>query len=272
MAIKTMLRALMLLSPIFIYDNSYAQVVETNSFESIKTSQNKKSMNNTLFDMFEDYRGEQSRKVSKVSHTRIANYDFTNVIMDSVNHENIGIIGDNYQRLVMRINKVKVDPKNKTKYLVSGRSQVKQNITDFNGVIALQDVYLYDRFDYGVDEEYRNKGLKEQGFAIFDYQLNEDAKQKYSGVFTGKLYAKWYLTDDGSMHYDFINYYSDSYFNNLYYGVWSEYGSSKHKVATWADHKLPQEVSPDLNIGAGEFSPNPKYFKYGWANYTFNLF
>lgn len=267
-----MFRALILLSPIFIYTNSYAQAVKTNSVESANSLEKSRAMNNTLFDMFANYRGEQNRKVSKISHTKIANYNFTNVIMDSVSHENIGIIGNNYQRLIMRIDKVKVDPKNKTKYLVSGRSQVKQNITDFNGIIALQGFYLYDRFDYGVDEEYRNKRLKEQGFAIFDYQLNEDAKQKYSGVFTGKLYAKWYLTDDGSMHYDFINYYSDSYFNNLYYGVWSEYGSSKHKVATWADHKLPQEVAPDLNIGAGGFSPNPKYFKYGWANYTFNLF
>lgn len=169
----------------------------------------------------------------------------------------------------MKINQVQVDSKNKNKYLVSGSSQVKQNVTDFKGIMQLQGVYLYDSFDYGIDEEYRDKGLKEQGFAVFDYQLNEDPKQRYSGVFTGKLYAKWYLTADGVLHYDSINYYSDSYFNNLYYGTWSEYGSHKSKVATWADYQLPQDIAPDLNIGAGAFSPNTKYFKYGWASYNF---
>lgn len=269
---KTLLRALILLSPIFIYINSYAQIAKTNSVESVNSLEKSKVMNNTIFSIFKNDRAKGKRRnISKVSRIKSANYDFTNVITDSVNRSNIGIIGDSYQRLIIKIDKVKVDPKSKTKYLVSGRSQVKQNITGFDGIIDLQSVYLYDRFDYGVDEEYKNKGLKEQGFAIFDYQLNEDSKQRYSGIFTGKLYAKWYLTNDGNMYYDFINYYSDSYFNNLYYGTWSEYGSSQHKIATWADYKLPQEVVPDLNIGAGEFSPNPKYFKYGWANYSYNF-
>ena len=270
--IKTMLRTLILFSPVFVYTNSYAQSFETNSVESVHNSESSKAMNNIIFDMFEDYRGEWDREVSKVSRKKIANYGFTNAIIGSINRDNIGIIGDNYQRLIMKINQVQVDLKDKTRYHVSGRSQVKQNITEFEGIMDLESVYLYNRFDYGIDEEYRDKGLKEQGFAVFDYQLNEDSKQKYSGVFTGQLYTKWYLTDDGVMHYDFINYYSDSYFNNLYYGTWREYGSVQSKVATWADYKLPQEVAPNLNIGAGAFSPNPKYFKYGWAEYQFNFF
>ena len=273
MMIKTMLRTLILLSPVCMYTNSYAQSFEADSVESINNLENSKAMNDSIFSIFKNYRaGGKGRNTSKVSRIKIANYDFSNAIIGSINRDNIGIIGDNYQRLIMKINQVQVDPKDKTRYHVSGRSQVKQNITEFEGIMNLESVYLYDRFDYGVDEEYRDKELKEQGFAIFDYQLNEDIKQKYSGVFTGQFYAKWYLTDDGVMHYDFINYYSDSYFNNLYYGTWREYGSSQSKVATWADYKLPQEVAPNLNIGAGAFSPDPKYFKYGWADYRFDSF
>jgi hypothetical protein len=251
-----------------MYTNSYAQSFETNSIESINNLENSEAMNNAIFDIFKNDRaGGKNRKISRVSQAKSAHYDFSNVIIGSATRDNIGIIDDNYQRLTMVLYQIRVDPKDPSRYQVSGRSQVNQNKTDFNGTFKLKELYLYDQFDYGVDEEYQDKGLIEQGFAVFDYQLNEDSTQQYSGVFTGKLYSKWYLTDDDVIHYDFIDYYSDSYFNNLYYGTWREYGNTQSKVATWADYKLPQEVVPDLNIGAGTFSPNPKYLKYGWAQY-----
>ena len=273
MMIKTMLRALILLSPVVMYTNSYAQSFEADSVESINNLENSKAMNDSIFSIFKNYRaGGKGRNTSRVSQAKSAHYDFSSVIIGSATRDNIGIIGDNYQRLTMVLYQIRVDPKDPSRYQVSGRSQVNQNKTDFNGTFKLKKLYLYDQFDYGVDEEYQDKGLIEQGFAVFDYQLNEDSTQQYSEVFTGKLYSKWYLTDDDVIHYDFIDYYSDSYFNNLYYGTWREYGNTQSKVATWADYKLPQEVAPNLNIGAGAFSPNPKYFKYGWADYRFDSF
>lgn len=105
--IKTMLRALILLSPVFMYSNSYAQSFETNSVESVHNSENSKAMNYAVFSIFKNYRaGGQGRSISKISQTKIANYDFTNAIIGSINRDNIGIIGDNYQRLIMKINQV----------------------------------------------------------------------------------------------------------------------------------------------------------------------
>ena len=266
-----MLRALILLSPIFIYTNSYAQVAKIDSIGSINSLEKRSAMSNMVFEVFEVFKDHSAhgkkRNISKVGRKKIAHYDFTTVIAASTNHQTIGIIGDNYQRLIMDIDHVTKDPQHPNRYLVSGYAQVRKNITDFQGSLTLADIYRYDRFDYGVDEEYRDKGLTEQGFAVFHYQLTENPQQRYSGVFEGQLYSKWYLTDDGVMHYDFIDYYSDSYFNNVYYGTWRAYDSDQSKMATWADYKLPREIAPDLNIGAGDFSPNPKYFKYGWADY-----
>jgi hypothetical protein len=44
-----------------------------------------------------------------------------------------------------------------------------------------------------------------------------------------------------------------------------EYGNPKLKICNWGEFRIP--FSGDLDIGAGEFSPNPKYFSKGWADY-----
>lgn len=47
-------------------------------------------------------------------------------------------------------------------------------------------------------------------------------------------------------------------------GTWTEYNSNEMKCSNWGERRIP--FSGDLDIGAGEFSPNPKYFDKGWEN------
>jgi hypothetical protein len=44
--------------------------------------------------------------------------------------------------------------------------------------------------------------------------------------------------------------------------MWTANGASRVKVANWGEFRIPD--SGDLDIGAGEFGPNPKYLKQGW--------
>ena len=41
--------------------------------------------------------------------------------------------------------------------------------------------------------------------------------------------------------------------------------TGKSKICNWGDYRIP--LCNDLDIGTGEFSPNPKYLKNGWSNY-----
>ncbi|MBM0654943.1 hypothetical protein JMN11_14995 [Capnocytophaga genosp. AHN8471] len=38
------------------------------------------------------------------------------------------------------------------------------------------------------------------------------------------------------------------------------------KPCNWGLHRIP--CSGDLDYGAAEFSPNEKYYPYGWKDYT----
>ena len=86
--------------------------------------------------------------------------------------------------------------------------------------------------------------------------------QTGSGVFTGYLLFYWYETNDGKFVYDDIDSHSDSYCNNQYAGTWKSNKTKKSKPCAWGQYRVPN--SGDLDIGAGDFSVNPKYAKNGW--------
>lgn len=198
---------------------------------------------------------------SKNMLNEYSKYDFSSLLSDN-GQEIIGILGKDYKRLIIKVQNATKD--NDKSYNISGQSQVKTNITEFKGNLKLKKIYEATRLSYGVDDEYLDKGLISQGIAIFDYKINENKTTKYSGTFYGNLYLKFYKTKDDKIHYDDINIYSDGYFNRLYAGYWKGYDNGIIKIASWADYTLPDTIAPNLNIGVGEFSPNPIYYKNGW--------
>lgn len=193
-------------------------------------------------------------------------YDFSSLWLQTNNNKVLGIIGSSHQRIKVKILKVEKSPEGSLEYLVQGKSWVKGSICDFSGKIMIKEVREFKRLHYGVDDLYKSIGMKNQGILIADYEFNENTDQKYSGVFKGKLYSKWYLNSDDQIEYDKIQLRSDRYLNNAYVGSWESYRTKKGKTCNWADYRVPQANS-DFDIGVAEFFPNRKYSENGWANY-----
>ena len=97
------------------------------------------------------------------------------------------------------------------------------------------------------------------------YEFAEDPAQPHGGTFKGIVTLYWYVNKDGQLKYDDIMEYSDGYSNNQYVGNWTSYVTGKQKVANWGEYRIP--FSGDLDYGAGEFGPNPRYKDKGWADY-----
>jgi len=198
--------------------------------------------------------------------TKYNQSDFSDIWYQTENHRIFGIIGTDHQRIKIKLISIKKSPTNPNKYLVSGKSNVKGTICDFSGAIELTEIKETQELHFGVDDEYKDKGIKAQGILIANYKFKENRDQKHSGVFKGKLYSKWYLNSENQIEYDDIQSISDGYMNNAFVGVWESYSTDKEKICNWADFRVPQ-ANQDFDIGAGEFSPSKKYYDRGWENY-----
>ena len=180
----------------------------------------------------------------------------------------LGFIGNDYQRLRIHFTAITKDPKNPRVYRVKGWSLVKNNRCDFEGVLNVQKITAIENMHYGVDEMYKDAGLKAQGVFSAAYDFRENPAEKHAGVFRGTMALDWYVDARNKLLYDKIGSYSDDYENNQYTGTWTLYGAgTKSKTANWGEYRIPN--SGDLDIGAGEFGPNPKYNDKGWADYQF---
>ena len=198
---------------------------------------------------------------------KYSSYDFSNIWTQSENNIVFGIIGKNNQRLRIKLLSVNKSGSNPNKYLVKGKSKVKKNICDFKGYIKVYKIQECKELYYGIDDMYINEEIKKEGVLIADYELYEDKRQKFTGIFKGTLYSKWYLDKYDKIHYDDLADGSDGYLNNAFIGLWEMYNSKLIKKCNWADWRVPDATS-DFDIGAGEFSPSEKYYDKGWDSYA----
>jgi len=190
-------------------------------------------------------------------------FDFSKVWMQTDNDLIYGIIGEEHQRIRIKLISIEKNPQNPSEYLVYGKSMVKENICDFKGIIKIKEIREIRNLHFGVDSSYKNKGIKSQGILIADYEFKENKEQEHSGIFIGQLYTKWYLDKNKKIRYDDIQSISDSYSNNAFIGVWINYKTRKEKICNWADYRVPK-ANQDFDIGAGEFSVAEKYLDKGW--------
>lgn len=195
----------------------------------------------------------------------ITQYDFSSLWTFTDNSLVYGFIGDNYQRIQIKITSVSKDKKNLDIYHVIGKSKVKNDICQFSGTLKIKKARLYKNMHWGIDEEYKNRGIKKQGILIAQYDFSEDSTHVNAGIFEGLLSTSWLLDRNGRLRYDDIEKNSDSYCNNQFVGSWKGYKNNYKKVCNWGDYRIP--ISGDLDIGAGEFSPADKYLQFGWQIY-----
>lgn len=192
-------------------------------------------------------------------------YDFSNVWSVTENQNVFGIIGDEHQRISIKLISVFRISNGPFLYNVYGKSKVKDNICEFYGNIIIKEIREVKELHFGVDDEYADKGIKNQGVLIADYEFYESKEQNHSGIFKGTLYSKWYLNSKNEIVYDNIEFISDGYLNNAFVGVWKSYSTGKEKNCTWADYRVPI-ANRDFDIGAGEFSVSEKYWNKGWLD------
>ena len=195
----------------------------------------------------------------------ITKYDFGSLWIDTDNSSVFGFIGSNYQRIRVKIISATKDKNKPDTYVVSGKSKIKNSIYPFRGTIKISTARIYKKMHWGVDDEYKNKGIKKQGFIIADYHFSENKSLIFSGIFEGILVTRWYIDKNGKLKYDDIEKESDSYSNNQFAGTWKNYSGDVVKISNWGDYRIP--LSGDLDGGAGDFSPIDKYLQFGWQIY-----
>lgn len=195
-------------------------------------------------------------------------YDFSNLWLKTENNSIYGVIGDDNQRILMKILSAKKDNNNPFEYFILGKSSVKGNICDFTGKITIQKIQKSERTKFGIDDEFNNHS-KTQGLLIARYEFFESKDQKHSGTFNGELKTKWFLDKNYQVKYDNINAHSDGYFNNAFVGIWKMYNSNTEKKCNWGDYRVPN-IDCDFDIGVGEFNVSEKYWNKGWLDIALN--
>ncbi len=203
-----------------------------------------------------------SRKNRKNS---VIKYDFAPLWTETDNSAVFGFIGPNLRRIRLKIISAVKEKKKPDTYAVSGKSMIRNNVCSFSGTIKITKARTYNKMHFGVDDEYKNKGIKKQGLIIAQYRFSENKACIFSGVFEGHLLTFWYIDKNGKLKYDDIEKESDSYGNNQFVGIWKSYRGEIVKISNWGDYRIP--LSGELDIGAGEFSPNEKYLPFGWQTY-----
>ena len=206
------------------------------------------------------------KRLSKKDYKNsITKYDFGSLWTDTDSDSVFGFIGQNYQRIRVKIISATKDKSRPDTYDVSGKSMIRNNVCPFNGTIKIIKVRIYNKKHWGVDNEYKNKGIKKQGLVIAEYHFSENKAWIFSGTFDGVLATYWYIDRKGKLTYDDIEKESDSYGNNQFVGIWKKYRGDVVKISNWGDYRIP--LSGDLDGGAGEFSPVDKYLRFGWQTY-----
>jgi len=110
-----------------------------------------------------------------------------------------------------------------------------------------------------------NSGVQEEGVAVGDFILDEYEDLPATGVFKGKVLLWWFLSKKGKIEYNDGYLMADPYLNNAYIGTWTSKQTHKSQQVSWVHYRVP--CAGDLDMGAGEFSPAPEYYKYGWDEY-----
>ncbi len=171
--------------------------------------------------------------------------------------ELLGFIGEDYRRITVRIRSVKKEPGSQS-YVVRGESVLGDKTSPLQGTFRIDEIRRLKKMHWGVDDELKNTGIKAQGVLTGDYELSGD-----SGAFKGKLSALWLIDREGRIRFDDIERYADPYRNNQFVGFWTD--GKERLRSNWGDFRIPD--SGDLDIGAGQFSPDEKYAKNGWETY-----
>ncbi|WP_298648581.1 hypothetical protein [uncultured Proteiniphilum sp.] len=190
------------------------------------------------------------------------NYNFSDILKP---RRILGIIGDNYQRLQIKflsIKKMKV---------------FHQNIL-FAGNLKSISAILKERLSL---KKYKRLFVSEMDSIICIKANTLFRECQPPDTFCMKIVRKimraslaepcnllWYIDNSKNLKYDDMFAFSDCYYNNAFVGTWQAYETSKKKICNFGEYRIPF-IKPDLDVGSGEFYPNPKYKNNRWQKYGY---
>ena len=203
---------------------------------------------------FNEYLDSKARFINE---NKFDKFDFSGIIADT-RTKFLGYIGADYQRLHINFSSVK--KVSKTRYIVSGEYKITTEARPFNGEIQITKIKKYANLNYGVDDFMKGK-INAQGIALASYILKGDGGFQAKG----QMLIKWYINSDQRLAYDDISEDEDMYANDLFCGE-CKVGKAQTKPCAWGHYRIPN--SGDLDVGAGEFSPNTKYLNNGWSDFN----
>ena len=203
------------------------------------------------------FSGYLDSKARFIDENKFDKFDFSGILADT-RAKFLGYIGADYHRLHINFSSVK--KASNTKYIVSGEYKITAEARPFNGEIQIIKIKKYANLNYGVDDFMKDK-INAQGIALASYFLKNDE----DFLAKGQMLMKWYINSDQRLVYDDISEDKDIYANNLFCGE-CKVGKAQTKPCAWGHYRTPN--SGDLDIGAGEFSPSPKYLNNGWSDFN----
>src|SRR5690606_20872594 len=118
-------------------------------------------------------------------------YDFSDLLLPR--QQVLGYIGTNYQRIKIAFHAVERKSTQPNVYYVSGSTTVSNNKCDFEGTITVEQIREFKQLHYGVDDMYKDHGIKAQGILVGTYRFAENPQQKHVGIFQGVITLWWYL-------------------------------------------------------------------------------
>lgn len=187
--------------------------------------------------------------------------DFSVLFSEKYSAYNLGYIDENYKRIRIKFISIIKNPVDPNIYYVYGKSNVEGNICEFQGKFEIYKISILNSMHFGVDDKYKDEGIKLQGLIFVNYIFYEDPKQGHPGYFRGEGYSAWYMGKENQINFDDIESHSDRWCNNQFVGKWISYTTNQSKICNWGYARIPQ--SGDLDNGAGEFAPNEKYWDQG---------
>ena len=180
----------------------------------------------------------------------IASVDLTKLLIKNAPYT--GMIGDDIQK--MEVVFLSITRINEMEYKIIGKSKVKNNICDFEGVIEVQNVIESDIAKSEIADV--------DGKVIGKYRFYENKNQPHTGIFEGAFETYWAYDDDGIVvSSDF--WYTASAYAIIFSGTWKSYQTENIKNACWSDYKgcfpsgFNRSDGPDL-------IPNEEYRSRGW--------
>ncbi len=225
---------------IFFSGNGYAQKSGNNYFTQIK--------NQNLANIF------------LVKNIKVENDK--NVFESQARPELLGFIGNDHQRFYIHFTSMLKNPQNPYQYTVQGKTKVRETVRPFKGTITVRSANIRKAQDMYPGYQ--------SGYATCDVTLYEDHQLSATGSITGQLTITYMISPKKQFLYNTLNYQSDNFSNNQFRGQWTSYKTKTSKICNFGDFRIPD--SGDLDIGAGEFSPDPKYFHKGWKYYILSRY